>query len=50
MSANPFHSRWYRAFHYATLPLRIIGFAPVLVRCSWAKSKCRVGLAWVGRA
>lgn len=48
MSANPFHSRWYRVWHYTAAPLRLLGFTPVLVRCRWTKAQCRVGLSWVG--
>lgn len=48
MSANPFRNRWYRAFHVAVGPLRLLGFVPVLVRSRRTASKCRVGLAWIG--
>ena len=46
MSDNPFHSRWYRAFHVATIPLRPLGIYPTLVRCRWTKAHCRIGLSW----
>ncbi|MDR6511496.1 hypothetical protein J2792_002368 [Novosphingobium capsulatum] len=45
-----FRTRWYRAFAFIVWPLRLLGFAPVLRRCSWTKSHARVALIWVGWA
>lgn len=48
MDENPFHTSWWQAWNIATMPLRLFGFVPMLVRCDWTKSRCRVTLAWVG--